>query len=89
MCLSTNPVTTFGRPEVTVKRSVHYRYCVFVDESGYNVWTARSHGKAQYGESDLRADDRFLSLRNVTSRNCSPFQTNECVFSRNEQQKVY
>ena len=62
---------------------------MFVDESGDNFWTARSHGKGHEGESDLRADDRFLSRRNVTSRNCSPFQTNECVFSRNEQQKVY
>ena len=39
-------------------------------------------------ESDLRANDRFLSLMNVTLRNCSPFHANECVFSHNKQQKV-
>ena len=39
-------------------------------------------------ESDLHANDRFLSLMNVTLRNCSPFHANECVFSQNEQQKV-
>ena len=62
---------------------------MFVDESGFNVWTARSHRKARYGEPDLRADYHFLSLMNVTSRNYSPFQENECAFPRNEQQKVY
>ena len=39
-------------------------------------------------ESDLRANDRFLSLMNVTLRNCSPFHANECVFLHNKQQKV-
>ena len=39
-------------------------------------------------ESDLRANDSFLSLMNVTSRNSSPFNANECIFSHNEQQKV-
>ena len=33
-------------------------------------------------ESDLRANDRFfLSLKNATSGNCSPFHANRCVFS--------
>ena len=31
----------------------------------------------------------FLSLMNVTSRNCLPFQGNDCVFSCNEQKKVH
>ena len=39
-------------------------------------------------ESYLCANDRILSLMNVTSRSCSPFLINECVFSHNEQQKV-
>ena len=39
-------------------------------------------------ESDLRANDRFLSLMNVTSRNSSAFDSNECIFSHNEQQNV-
>ena len=39
-------------------------------------------------ESDLPANDRFLSLMNVTSRNSSPFNANECIFSHNEQLKV-
>ena len=26
------------------------RYCVFVDECGYNIWTARSHGRVWQGE---------------------------------------
>ena len=25
------------------------RHCVFVDECGYNIWTARSHGRARQG----------------------------------------
>ena len=25
-------------------------YCVFVDKCGYNVWTARSHGRARQAE---------------------------------------
>ena len=40
-------------------------------------------------ESDLRANDRLLSLMNVTLRNCSPFEANNCLYSHNEQQKVY
>ena len=40
-------------------------------------------------ESDLRANVSFLALMNVSSRCWSPFHANECVFSRNEQQKVY
>ena len=48
-----------NRPDVTNKR-VDYatwfmnhavvRHCVFVDECGYNIWTARSHGRARQGE---------------------------------------
>ena len=26
------------------------RHCVFVNECGYNIWTARSHGRARLGE---------------------------------------
>ena len=40
-------------------------------------------------ESDLGANVRFFALMNVSSRCWSPFHTNQCVFSRNEQQKVY
>ena len=40
-------------------------------------------------ESDLCANVRFFALMNVSSRCLSPFHSNECVFSRNEQQKVY
>ena len=40
-------------------------------------------------ESDLCANVRFFTVMNVSSRCWSPFHANECVFSRNEQQKVY
>ena len=30
------------------------RHCVFVDECGYNIWTARSHGRARRGERAYR-----------------------------------
>ena len=39
-------------------------------------------------ESDLCANVRFFALMKVSSRCWSPFHANECVFSRNEQQKV-
>ena len=39
-------------------------------------------------ESDLGANVRLSALMNVSSRYWSLFHTNECVFSRNEQQKV-
>ena len=29
-------------------------YCVFIDECGYNIWTARSHGRARVGERAYR-----------------------------------
>ena len=51
------------RPDVLDKR-VDYatsfmnyavvRHCVFVDECGYNIWTARSHGRARQGERAYR-----------------------------------
>ena len=37
----------------------------------------------------LLANVRFFALMNVSLRCWSPFHANECVFSRNEQQKVY
>ena len=40
-------------------------------------------------ESDLCANVRIFVLMNVSSHYCSPFHANDCVFSRNEQQKVY
>ena len=40
-------------------------------------------------ESDLCANVHFFALMNVSSRCWLPFHANECVFSRNEQQKVY
>ena len=39
-------------------------------------------------ESDLGANARLFALMNVSSRCWSLFHTNECVLSRNEQQKV-
>ena len=52
-----------NRPDVLNKR-VGYatwfmkyavvRNCVFVDECGYNIWTARSHGRARQGERAYR-----------------------------------
>ena len=52
-----------NRPDVLNKR-VDYatwfmnyavvRHCVFADECGYNIWTARSHGKARQGERAYR-----------------------------------
>jgi len=29
-------------------------HCVFIDECGYNVWTAKSHGRARIGERAYR-----------------------------------
>ena len=29
-------------------------HCVFVDECGYNIWTARSHGRVRQGERAYR-----------------------------------
>ena len=40
-------------------------------------------------ECELHANVRFLALMNASSRYWSSIHTNECVFSRNEQQKVY
>ena len=52
-----------NRPNVLLKR-VNYanwfvnqaivRHCVFVGECGYNIWTARSHGRARLGERVYR-----------------------------------
>ena len=52
-----------NRPDVLNKR-VDYatwfmnyavvRHCVFVGECGYNIWTARSHGRARQGERAYR-----------------------------------
>ena len=39
-------------------------------------------------ESDLCAYVRIFSLMNVSSHYWSPFHANDCVFSRDEQQKV-
>ena len=39
-------------------------------------------------ECELHANVRFLALMNASSRYWSSIHTNECVFSRNEQQKV-
>ena len=40
-------------------------------------------------ECELRANVRFLALMNASSRYWWSIHANECVFSRNEQQKVY
>ena len=40
-------------------------------------------------ECELRVNVRFLALMNASSRYWSSIHANECVFSRNEQQKVY
>ena len=40
-------------------------------------------------ESDLCPNVRIFVLINVSSHNWSPFHENDCVFSRNEKQKVY
>ena len=37
---------------------------------------------------ELRANVRFLTLMNASSRYWSSIHANECVFSRNEQQQV-
>ena len=38
-------------------------------------------------ESELRANVRFLALMNASSRYWTSIHANECVFSRNEQQR--
>ena len=40
-------------------------------------------------ESELRANVRFLAVMNAFPRYWSSIHANECVFSRNEQQKVW
>ena len=40
-------------------------------------------------ECELHANVRFLALMNASLRYWSSIHANECVFSRNEQQKVY
>ena len=40
-------------------------------------------------ESNLCANVRIFALMNVSSHYWSSFHANDCVFSRNEQQKVY
>ena len=30
------------------------RHCVFIDECGYNIWSARNHGRARQGERAFR-----------------------------------
>ena len=40
-------------------------------------------------ECELRANVLFLAVMNASSRYWSSIHANECVFSRNEQQKVY
>ena len=40
-------------------------------------------------ECELHANVCFLALMNASSRYWSSIHTNECVFSRNEQQKAY
>ena len=52
-----------NRPDVMNKR-VDYatwfmnhavvRHCMFVDECGYNIWTAKSHGRARQGKRAYR-----------------------------------
>ena len=52
-----------NRPDV-IPRRVEYpnwfmtngilHHCVFIDECGYNIWTARSHGRARIGERAYR-----------------------------------
>ena len=39
-------------------------------------------------ESDLCKKARIFALMNVSSHYWSPFHANDCVYSRNEQQKV-
>ena len=39
-------------------------------------------------KSDLCANVPFFALMNGSLRYWSPFHANECIFSRNEQQKV-
>ena len=50
------------------------RYCLFVDKCGYNVWTARSHGRA-HGERAYRqvCGQRVINLT-VAMDLCFPKQ---------------
>ena len=52
-----------NRPEVLDRRRQYanwfinhavLRHTVFVDKRGYNIWTARSHGRARRGERAYR-----------------------------------
>ena len=58
----TLPIHWRNRPDVIEKR-VEYanwfmangvlNHCVFIDECGYNIWTARTHGRARVGDKSL------------------------------------
>ena len=68
-----------------------------MDKTNFNAlvqsieWSLHLRYKNRFSviESDLCANVRFFALMNVSSRCWSPFDANDCVFSRNEQQKVY
>ena len=59
-----------NRPDVLNKR-VDYatwfmnyavvRHCVLVDECGYNIWTAISHGRARQGERVRESIAKFAA----------------------------
>ena len=53
-----------NRPDVIQRRIEHpnwfmanevVQHCIFMDECGYNIWTARNHGKARIGERTYRS----------------------------------
>ena len=73
-----------NRPDVLNKR-VDYanyavvRHCVFVDECGYYIWTARSHGRARQGKRAYRQVCRQRGRNLTVTMAISPI--NGLVFS--------
>ena len=47
-------VTKKARIRKLVHEPCHYAPDVFIDECGYNIWTARNHGRARQGERAYR-----------------------------------
>ena len=80
-----------NRPDVLNKR-VDYatwfmnyavvRHCVLVDECGYKIWTARSHGRARQGERERLSPSLRPARKKVDCDNGNRAYQWTCVFLR-------
>ena len=74
-----------NRPDVIERRYEYANWfmtqgvindCIFIDECGYNIWTARSYGRARVGERAYRQVSGQRG-RNVT--NCLTVPPTNCL----------